>query len=208
MRIQTISGQLLGGAWLLAVLLASCTPGPGGTGSSAAGPSLTPTTQDGVFLAQDECATSDPVGSYREIACDDPAALARVVARLYGLLPASPSPSTKNAARPGDRCPATTDFLLTVSAAQPQGYACMRNLMAPHPGDPGEGGGPQTIAGDCVYTSRQGEVKETTCDGSATHKPQYQVTRLAGSRAACPKDTVLYVRVGGGPDGVGCARRL
>jgi hypothetical protein len=33
----------------------------------------------------------------------------------------------------------------------PQGYACLRDLEPPHPGDPGGGGGPRGIPGDCLY---------------------------------------------------------
>ncbi|SNT02711.1 hypothetical protein [Actinacidiphila glaucinigra] len=206
--MRVLSGQLLGAAWLAAVLLAACSPGPGATGSGAAGPDVSPATHDAVFLDRGDCAAGDRVGAYREVVCSDPGARARVVGRLYGLLPASPSPAPPAAARAGDRCPPTTDFLLTVTAARPQGYACMRNLTAPHPGDPGGGGGPRTIAGDCVYTSRKGRVKETPCDGSGPHAPQFRVVELARGRGSCPAGTVLYVGVGGGPAGVGCARRL
>ncbi|MDX2643076.1 hypothetical protein PV341_05705 [Streptomyces sp. PA03-1a] len=206
--MRVLSGQLLGAAWLVAVLLAACSPGAGGTGSSAAGPDVPPATHAAVFLDQGECAAGDPVGSYREVACSDPGARARVVGRLYGLLPASPSPAPPPTTRAGDRCPPTTDFLLTVTAARPQGYACMRNLKAPHPGDPGGGGGPRTIAGDCLYSSRKGQVKETPYDGSGPHAPQFRVVELARERRSCPRGTALYVGVGGGPAGVGCARRL
>ncbi|MEU4093046.1 hypothetical protein [Streptomyces sp. NPDC026673] len=190
------------------MLLAACAPDAGGTGSRAAGPAVPPATHDAVFLDREECAAGDLAGSYREVACSDPSARARVVTRLYGLLPASPSPAPPAATRVGDRCSPTADFLLTVTAARPQGYACMRNLQAPHPGDPGGGGGPRTIAGDCVYTSRKGQVKEARCDGSGPHAPQFRVVELARSRRSCPKGTALYVVVGAGPAGVGCARRL
>jgi hypothetical protein len=211
MRIYAFSGRLLGAVWLAALLLTACTPASGGTDHTGgatklpAGPSRT--TDDGVFLAKGECATADPVGAYRETGCSDPAATARVVSRLYGLLPASPTPSAPTAvARAGDRCPPNTDFVLTVSAGSPQGYACMRNLGPLHPGDPGAGGGPRTVTGDCVYTSREGEVRETSCDGSHKHRPQYRIVAVTGKRSGCPPGTALYV--GLGPAGVGCARRL
>jgi hypothetical protein len=82
----------------------------------------------------------------------------------------------------------------------------MRNLDPPHPGDPGAGGGPRTVTGDCVYTSREGEVRETACNGSGKHKPQYRIVSVARKRSGCPAGTVLYV--GLGPAGLGCARRL
>lgn len=206
MRNYAFSGPLLGAASLSAVLLVACTPGPGGTGSGAARPpgSASRSTSDGVFLAGGECAAADPVGAYHEAGCSDPAASARVLSRLYGLLPPSPTPSAL--ARAGDRCPEDTDFVLTVSAGRPQGYACMRNLDAPHPGDPGAGGGPRTITGDCVYATRAGQVRETACDGTRRQKPQYLITAVAPKRSGCPDGTALFVSLG--PAGVGCARRL
>jgi hypothetical protein len=209
MRICARSGQLLGAAWLVALLLASCSRGSGATGGGAgqqAGGKLPTAPVDRVFLESGDCAAADPVGAYREVDCSDTAATARVLSRLYGLLPASPTPTPAAVARPGNRCPENTDFVLTISAGRPQGYACMRALDSPHPGDPGGGGGPRTIVGDCVYASRQGEVKETRCDGAAKHAPQFQLTAVAGRRSGCPPGTVLYVSIG--PAGVGCARRF
>lgn len=206
MRIRAVSGQFLGAAWLAAILLAACTPAPSGTGSGAARQPVSPSrsTGDAVFLAKSECAAADPVGAYREVDCSDPAANARVTLRLYGLLPPSPTPSALS--RAGDRCAENTDFVLTVSAGRPQGYACMRNLGSPHPGDPGSGGGPRTITGDCVYTARAGQVRETACDGTRKNKPQYRITAIAQKRSGCPAGTALFVSLG--PAGVGCARRL
>ncbi len=81
----------------------------------------------------------------------------------------------------------------------------MRNLAAPHPGDPGGGGGPRTIVGDCVYDSGDGQVRETSCDGRAEQKPEYEVTKAADRRTDCPVSTALYVQLGGEKP-VGCAR--
>jgi hypothetical protein len=88
-----------------------------------------------------------------------------------------------------------------------QGYACMRNLEPPHPGDPGGGGGPRTIVGDCVYGSGDGQVRETACDGAGARKPQYQVVKAVAERTQCPLSTALYVQLGGARP-VGCARPL
>ncbi|MEV0476471.1 hypothetical protein AB0I50_42455, partial [Streptomyces prunicolor] len=84
-------------------------------------------------------------------------------------------------------------------------HACMRNLEPPHPGDPGGGGGPRTIVGDCVYGSGSGQVRETACDGSGQRKPQYKVVKAVLRRASCPASTALYVQLGG-EQPVGCAR--
>ncbi|GAA3062145.1 hypothetical protein GCM10020000_51780 [Streptomyces olivoverticillatus] len=116
----------------------------------------------------------------------------------------------------GPRCPDETDFVLHITAVDagtserdspPEGYACMRNLRPPHPGDPGRGGGPLTVAGDCVRTERHGVVKEVACDGTGAHAPEYRVEVAARTRDDCPPDTDLYVQLGGEAP-VGCARRL
>ncbi|MFF9215534.1 hypothetical protein [Streptomyces viridosporus] len=155
-----------------------------------------------VFLAVDECSSFGRT-SFTEVPCTSERAAARVVARHDGTV------------REGPRCPATTDFVLHISeqrpsldedgdGAVPQGYACMRNLQPPHPGDPGGGGGPRTIVGDCVYGLGDGKVRETACDGKGKRKPEYKVTKAVGARSACPASTALYVRLGG-PSPVGCA---
>ncbi|MFE3851559.1 hypothetical protein ACFXPN_10480 [Streptomyces griseorubiginosus] len=198
---------------LLAALLTGCTQSAAG-GESGEGPRATvpvsPSTGrasgfGAVFLAVDEC-SSFGKASFTEVPCTSERAAARVVARHDGTTADGPP------------CPATTDFVLHISAqsqisdedgdgAVPQGYACMRNLEPPHPGDPGGGGGPRTIVGDCVYGSGGGQVRETPCDGTGARKPQYQVMKAVAERAQCPLSTALYVQLGG-PQPVGCARPL
>ncbi|GGR05729.1 hypothetical protein [Streptomyces netropsis] len=182
-----------------------------GAGRAEAGTAVPPTgagpTRSGqgpVFLAAEECASRGrAAAAIEEVTCAGPAAAARVLARFNGPLAKGP------------RCPAATDYVLHITAVDgvseedsaPEGYACMRNLRPPHPGDPGMGGGPLTVVGDCVYTERRGVVKETACDGSPARPPEYLVTRTVRTRADCPPSTALYVQVGGGTP-VGCARRL
>jgi len=198
---------------LLAALLTGCTQSAAG-GESDGGPSTTApvspsaTRASGfgaVFLAVDEC-SSFGKASFTEVPCTSERAAARVVARHDGT-PAG-----------GPPCPATTDFVLHISeqsqisdedgdGAVPQGYACMRNLEPPHPGDPGGGGGPRTIVGDCVYGSGSGQVRETACDGTGAKKPQYKVVKAVTERSRCPLSTALYVQLGGAQP-VGCARPL
>ncbi|MEV4438239.1 hypothetical protein AB0K09_04345 [Streptomyces sp. NPDC049577] len=160
-------------------------------------------THRGPFLDRGSCAGRGPAG-FEETDCRGAPASAVVLARYNG-----PRAS-------GPRCPDATDFVLHITAVTagtserdslPEGYACMRNLRAPHPGDPGGGGGPLTVAGDCVYGERPGVVKETACDGTGRHAPEYRVAALARTREDCPPSTDLYVRVGGQTP-VGCARRL
>ncbi|MFJ8631593.1 hypothetical protein [Streptomyces sp. NPDC093568] len=205
-------------AWLvlLTLLLTGCqSPSPAAeedgrlkesASTTAGGRQVTPTRAAGygtVFLGVDEC-SSFGTTSFTEVPCTGERAAARVVARHDGRV------------GDGPLCPATTDFVLHISeqsrtsdedgdGAIPQGYACMRNLTAPHPGDPGGGGGPRTIVGDCVYNSGDGQVRETSCDGKAEQKPEYRVTKSVTRRTDCPLSTALYVQLGGDRP-VGCAR--
>ncbi|MGW4562063.1 hypothetical protein ACWEN3_06505 [Streptomyces sp. NPDC004561] len=187
---------------LLAALLTGC-QGPADAPVGSARPTPVATSGYGAeFLGVGEC-SSFGTTNFTEVPCASERAAARVVARYDG------------ASADGPLCPATTDFVLHISAqraaggvgAIPQGYACMRNLEPPHPGDPGAGGGPRTIPGDCVYTSGAGQVRETACDGSGRHKPQYRITSAVAVRADCPASAALYVQLGGRQP-VGCARRL
>ncbi|WP_398859775.1 hypothetical protein [Streptomyces chengmaiensis] len=182
-------------------------PGPRGSGGSASGASSAPATPGygAVFLGRGECVSRGR--EFHEAPCSSEKATALVLARYDGLA------STGRGA-----CPQTTDFVLhiseSLSAADEdgdgevsRGYACMRNLEPPHPGDPGGGGGPHTVVGDCVYTARKGQVKETACDGSGEHAPQYEVASAVARRAQCPPSTELFVTLGGERP-VGCARRV
>ncbi|MFF5492165.1 hypothetical protein [Streptomyces aquilus] len=195
-------------AVLLTALLTACqsTPDRGTESDGRISSEVTPTRPSGygtVFLDVDEC-SSFGTTSFTEVPCTSERAAARVVARFDGT-PAG-----------GPLCPGTTDFVLHISeqapssdedgdGAVPQGYACMRNLSAPHPGDPGGGGGPRTIVGDCVYSSGGGQVRETACDGKGEKKPEFKVTKAVTKRSRCPLSTALYVQLGG-EEPVGCAR--
>ncbi|WP_052310277.1 hypothetical protein [Streptomyces viridochromogenes] len=219
MRTRSTAGVMWGLLALLGALLTGCQspsagvaedgrlgePAPGTTTATVSPTPTRPSGYGAVFLAVGEC-SSFGTTSFTEVPCAGERAAARVVARHDG------------AARDGPRCPATTDFVLHISeqrpasdedgdGAVPRGYACMRNLQPPHPGDPGGGGGPRTVVGDCVYGSGDGQVRETACDGEGEHEPEYEVTRAVDRRADCPASTALYVRLGGDRP-VGCARPL
>ncbi|MFD7667074.1 hypothetical protein [Streptomyces sp. NPDC059788] len=193
-------------AALLLAALTACQREGGGTapdrnaGATAASPTPVVT-----FLARGTCSTRGRA-VFHQVSCRSEKAAALVLARYDG-------PQAQ-----GPLCPERTDFVLHISerrpdsdengdGAVPQGYACMRNLEAPHPGDPGGGGGPRTIVGDCVRPLRQGEVKETACDGTGARAPRFKVTAAVRARSVCPADTDLYVQLGGGAS-IGCARRL
>ncbi|KAB1142751.1 hypothetical protein F7R91_28635 [Streptomyces luteolifulvus] len=198
---------------LLAALLTGCQRSASGAGGGAEGrlggeptATVTATRASGygaVFLGIGEC-SSFGTTSFTEVACTSERAAARVVTRHDGTV------------GDGPLCPGTTDFVLHISeqrpsfdedgdGAVPQGYACMRSLQPPHPGDPGGGGGPRTIVGDCVHGLGAGKVRETACDGKGEKKPQYKVTAAVRSRSKCPASTALYVQLGG-TEPVGCAR--
>ncbi|MFJ6697846.1 hypothetical protein ACIQM4_17500 [Streptomyces sp. NPDC091272] len=174
-----------------------------GQGQSAGRPlPATPSGYGTVFLDVRECSSYGKTP--REVSCASERAAARVSARHNGRAGSGPS------------CPATTDFVLHISQSRPGsdengdgvvplGYACMRNLTAPHPGDPGGGGGPHTVVGDCVYESGGGQVRETACDGTGARDPEFQVVRAVTDRLRCPLATRLYVHLEGGRP-VGCAR--
>lgn len=172
----------------------------GATASSGYGPE---------FLGPADCSSRGEV--FREVSCRSERASARVLARHSG------TPSG------GPACPPATDFVLHVgqegppptdvpgparsAPALPRGYACMRNLEPPHPGDPGRGGGPLTVVGDCVHGFRGGEVHETACDGSGERPPEFEIGSAVARRALCPGTTDLYVGLGGDRP-VGCAHRV
>lgn len=80
------------------------------------------------------------------------------------------------------------------------GYACIRNLEPPHPGEPGGGGGLGIVVGDCVSarpsSTGDGEqdIDETRCDGTGTHPPTHQVTSIGTGGlfpTECPPGTDL-----------------
>ncbi|MEU8732051.1 hypothetical protein AB0C68_22055 [Streptomyces tendae] len=204
MRVRGAAGVVH--ALLCAVLLTGCqVPSGQGEVADSSAARVLPSGYGEVFLAVDECSSFGTVAP-TEVPCDSERAAARVVAREDGR------------ARNGPPCPATTDFVLHISerrpaadedgdGAVPRGYACMRKLRPPHPGDPGGGGGPRTIVGDCVREIGAGRVREAVCDGGAGQAPRFKVVEAVADRADCPASTGLYVRLGGERP-VGCARPL
>ncbi|HET6857712.1 MAG TPA: hypothetical protein VFH94_11540 [Streptomyces sp.] len=204
MRMDRFTGVVC--ALLLAPAMLTACQKPSGQDGSAAGSTSTvsPSGYGATFLDVGECSSRGR--DFREVSCGSEKASARVLNRHDGR-PAE-----------GALCPATTDFVLHISesrpafdedgdGAVPRGYACMRNLEEPHPGDPGRGGGPRTVVGDCLYTAREGQVKETPCDGSGESAPKFEVTDAVARRAQCPPSTRLFVQLGG-DKAVGCARRV
>jgi hypothetical protein len=161
-------------------------------------------------LAQPESASTG--GSWREVACDDPVAIASATA-------VESLPGGVAGAMAEPECPAGTDYALRATDFRPVGrdvswsFVCARNLEPPHPGDPGGGGGPDIVAGDCVHTTANlGTVKEARCDGKGKLKPTHKVTMVA--TAICPPGNDVSVKVGRAQFGqplsqkVACAKAL
>lgn len=204
MRVRGRGPRAVGAALAGVVLLAGCRDAPpdAAGGTAAVASPVRPTGYGAVFLDVGECSSFGRT-SFTEVSCASERAAARVTARHDGT------------ARDGSLCPPTTDFVLHISEQRPaadedgdgmvpQGYACMRNLQPPHPGDPGGGGGQRTVVGDCVYALDGGRVRETACDGSGPEEPEFEVTKAVDARSDCPASTALYVRLGGAAP-VGCA---
>ncbi|MEV7015611.1 hypothetical protein [Streptomyces sp. NPDC093991] len=192
------------GALAGVVLLAGCREAPrdGAGGTAAVASPVRPPGHGAVFLDVGECSSFGRT-SFTEVSCAGERAAARVAARHDGTT------------RDGPLCPPTTDFVLHISERRPaadedgdgmvpRGYACMRSLRPPHPGDPGGGGGPRTVVGDCLHSLGGGRVRETACDGSGPREPEFKVTKAVDARSGCPASTALYVRLGGALP-VGCA---
>ncbi|MFF3153758.1 hypothetical protein [Streptomyces sp. NPDC057910] len=185
---------------LLVLVVVGCRgagPVADSTPSPTSAPSPAPT-----FLGTGGCAAREGVASspaFLEVSCTSERAAARVLVRRAGAVAAGAAVG----------CPLATDFVLYVSEGTPaaRGYACMRNLEPPHPGDPGAGGGPFTVVGDCVYATGSDQVRETPCDGSGARAPQHRVASAVARRALCPPSTTLYVALAGPQPPVGCARR-
>ncbi|MFF9566975.1 hypothetical protein [Streptomyces sp. NPDC014685] len=185
-RIRTVAVAVAATAAL--VLITGCGKATGYRTSDADGASASPTapptpsvnpSYGEQFLAEGECAAPEPNKKdiYREVPCKDPEAVAKVGVRaLIGN--ATPFSATS--------CPDNSDFVIDAPLSLAilenlpptgEGYACMRNLKPPHPGDTGGGGGPKIEVGDCVHsTSRSGDfTAEVACrtkgeKNGATHK--------------------------------------
>jgi hypothetical protein len=98
----------------------------------------------------------------------------------------------------GARCPAGTDALADaaagpVSGGKIEGTAavwCLRNLEAPHPGDPGMGGG-ELAPGDCFVLAEEAaegrgpEVTEVPCAGGG-EAPEFRLVASATRSEDCP----------------------
>jgi hypothetical protein len=62
---------------------------------------------------------------------------------------------------------------------------CLRNLAAPHPGDPGAGGG-ELIEGDCFAVAEDDTITEASCAGTPAPAPTTGTTPTTAGRATPP----------------------
>ncbi|MGC0333985.1 hypothetical protein RKD23_006975 [Streptomyces sp. SAI-170] len=163
----------------VAVLLAGavvtgCGQAEGYRSDGAAPTSASPS--PGEELDVDDCVAKDDApgsaGDYEEVPCTDHRAEATVLAVFQDTAPADPRD-----------CPERTDDTVDVpwdagsrTVAQ---LVCVRNRTAPHPGDPGQGGGPHLVVGDCLRVGKEGWVSEVVCrGGSPADRATHQVVEV------------------------------
>ncbi|MFI0446942.1 hypothetical protein [Actinomadura sp. 6N118] len=143
--------------------------------------------------------------------CDDPAAYARITKMGEG----TSVPQLLGAqALEKLGCPVDTDdFAQLQYMSLPGKMACMRRLKAPHPGDPGQGGG-LVRAGDCIqvyarYGDNLGEVSCTNenwvVKGTSFGKKWFgQVVRRADTARNCPRSAIYTMTTRTGKPRVLC----
>jgi len=138
-----------------------------------------------------------------QAACDDKRATVRIVDLVTS---AGDSPPL---------CPVGTDVLVDGRqgavvdgdiAALPETW-CLRNLGAPHPGDPGKGGG-ELIEGDCFAVAGDDTVAEVACDGSGGPAPEHRLLALTARTEDCPVETDEPIELTTSPPRVLCAGAL
>ena len=165
---------------------------------------------DNKSFAKGSCVADDPTASddtanLAAVACSDPLAVAKVLERE----PFDPTKVT-SCSKPAERADKLVQLsrLGTGKDAGKLEYAavCLRNLSAPHPGDPGQGGGPNIIKGDCLVEHKSLQLSlsgdsdtttvETACSATGYGAPNYRVigmgttTIVRGEKSIpCPPST-------------------
>ncbi|SDS55519.1 hypothetical protein [Actinoplanes derwentensis] len=202
--------HVLGATVPLAVLLAALVGGCSGGSPRVA---RTPSPADDGLNTSDCVAPQNASaggGSWQEVACEDPAAVAEVIqvdgvgGGVAGAMAEPDCPEGTDHALRG------TDFGLLQQKVT-WSFVCARNLKPPHPGDPGEGGGPGIVEGDCVrVTEGLANVEEVPCDGQP--KATHRVTIII--QAICPPGNDASFAIGRAQFGdplsqkVACAEKL
>jgi hypothetical protein len=125
---------------------------------------------------------------FQAVACTDPHAISRIVAL-------GATPDVVGHIQGDSGCPDETDQIFKTGNGIHNGpLACGRNLTGPHPGDPGGGGGPKLIVGDCVGVSpgagaSMSNVWELPCDWKDGHFGK--VIARPATVAECPADATI-----------------
>jgi hypothetical protein len=148
---------------------------------------------------------------YAPVLCDDPAAHARItkMGKGTGVPEILGDQALEKLGCPVD----TDDFAQLRYMSLPGDMACMRRLKAPHPGDPGQGGG-LVRAGDCIqvyarYGDNLGEVSCTNEDwivnGVDFGKKWFgQVLQRVNTARGCPKSAIYTITARTGKPRVLC----
>ena len=153
-----------------------------------------------------DCLRPDPstLEGFLQADCDNPDATVKIVEMVRDA-----------GAESSPVCPAGTDLLVDGEqgpvvdgdiAAVPQTW-CLRNLEAPHPGDPGQGGG-ELVPRDCFAVDAAGEISESACDGRGRTAPEHRLLAIEGSSDGCPDDTTDPIELNSYPPRVLCAAAL
>ncbi|MCX5602274.1 hypothetical protein OG418_45650 [Streptomyces phaeochromogenes] len=195
------------------------TPATTGTPSSSSSKPAYYDNDDNVLMAKGDCygpPRDVEQGHAVEMPCDDPDAIGKVLKRVekkttvYTYIDCSDSTDDVLgiSGDPGWEVAGSRDYLKYVAGV---GYACVRNLKAPHPGEPGQGG-MEIRVGDCLEASDTGDkYEEVPCDGEVL--PDVKVIGRPDLDNNCPRkddtqlteESILNVSgLGGGP--VYCAR--
>lgn len=176
-----LAPQLVLGA-VLAVRL-GVVPGSAGGGTANAGADGS----DQPLRTGDCVRREDAVGTrYSRVACTDAQAYGTVI----GVAEGSPTGT--------EACAVDTDFF----ASRPDGVVCLRQLAAPHPGDPGRGGGVYRV-GDCVTTDATSAVSEVPCESAEVSEI---VTARVSTAAECMLPAVRFAILEAGATRVLCLR--
>ncbi|MFG2004140.1 hypothetical protein ACGFNU_33770 [Spirillospora sp. NPDC048911] len=148
---------------------------------------------------------------YAPVQCDDPAAYARItkMGKGTGVPEILGDQALEKLGCPID----TDDFVQLRFRSLPGDMACMRRFKAPHPGDPGQGGG-LVRAGDCiqVYARYSDNLSEVSCtnedwivNGTNFGKRWFgQVVRRVDAARECPKPAIYSITVRTGKPRVLC----
>jgi hypothetical protein len=132
---------------------------------------------------------------YQPISCSDPRAIARITA-LGAHVP--PNQPIEDSGCPDDSDIAVRTKTVGLGAVSDSQVYCLRNLKAPHPGDPGGGGG-GLVVDDCVFVASSNaarplndRVAEVPCANGYFAK----VLARTRDRLSCPAATLSRIPYG------------